>query len=140
MLKYVVGDLAQTPVVHGGGRQRDREYGNVVHVHRFYQRLLRARGHAVKVAHDAIVEFNQGVFFVLSHVELHAHYTHRIHGDAVGMLHAAHALQYGLQGLNDELFDFLGRCPRFGDNDIGRRHHDLGILLARCHSNGEYAR
>jgi hypothetical protein len=57
------------------------------------------------------------------------------------MLDAGHALKYRLQRLDDQLLDFFGRCPRLGDDDVGRGHHDLGVLFPRrqpeSHQPGE---
>jgi len=63
------------------------------------------------------------------------------HGDerAPGMRHGVHVLdavdlmQELLQRRRDQPLDLGGRQPRRFHDDVGQRHDDLRLLLARCH-------
>ncbi len=55
---------------------------------------------------------------------------------AVDVFHAVDLVEDLLQGRGHELFDLAGRVARHADHDVGQRHDDLRVLLARRDQQG----
>ena len=93
----------------------------------------------VGVAVDRVVEANECLGARHAHLELHRHHGEAGARDARHVLGAADLRQHLLGGRRHHLLDVAHRRAGKGDDDVGHRHVDLRLLLARRDEDRERA-
>jgi hypothetical protein len=135
--QHAFGDLAQGHVadlMRGQRQGHDRHIGDADALD---DGLHGAGRQPVHVAHDLVVEGDQAFLLVRPHLELHRDHAHVVQGVAEGVLHALQAGHQSLERLDHLIADLQRAAARPHDDNLRRRHHDLGVVQAGRDGNGE---
>ena len=122
-----------------GGGQGEGHDRHIVDVDRPHEGLHRPGWDAIHVLHQLVVELDQTVFLVFTHLELHRDQAEVVAGVAEGVIDAGLGVHDRFQRLHHQIAYLAGGGAWLGNDDVGRGHHDLRIVFARSDDQGEQA-
>ena len=112
-------------------RQRQRDDRHVVDLDRLDDPAGHAGRHEVHVLVDLLVELDQAPLAVLADVVANGDDRLVLAAHRVDVLDAVDLVEHLLQRRGDQLLDLRGRVAGEADVDVGQRHDDLRVFLAR---------
>ena len=136
-LSYLCRRFAELVVVVSGAPQRHRDDRHVINRSGLDERRADARGNAVGVGRQLLVQSHERTLFVLPDVEPHD--DHRLPGTRgrVEILDTRHFPEQLLHRSRHPLLDLGGCGAGCIHEDVDHGHHDLRLFLSRKRDDGK---
>ena len=128
--QFITG-VAVAVAPEGQGQDRHVIYGTLLD-----QRRRNSRRNPVVVGRQLVVQVDDAVFHVLSHIKPDDRQVEAGLDDGIDVLYALDFPQQFFHGLRDPGLHFLRRGPWIGDEDVNHRDEDLRLLLPGRNDNG----
>jgi hypothetical protein len=108
---HLGGHPTQHVVVAFIGPEGQRKDGHIIDIARFDQRRAGSPGDAVIVGHQLGLQPDDGLFFILPHVEPYHGHGHAGSRSGVDVFHAGNLPEQFFHGTGDALLHLLARAP-----------------------------
>ena len=138
-LRDLLGHAAQGAAVGRCAGKREGHHGHVVDLDRLDDPAADARRNDVQILAEFLLKLDQASLAVFAHVVANRDDRLVLAAHRVDVLDAVDLIEDLFQGRGDQLLDFGRRMAGEIDVDIGQRHDDLRVFLARRQSQGRQA-